>query len=74
MGPPNWVYFTCVLSHPSVKSELGNTASNTSRTMHRWAAGLFLYQTFDAIDGCVSILQSAMKWDAELMDGWGRLG
>lgn len=39
---------------------------------HRWAAGLFLYQTFDAIDGCVSG-SGLRRSDVGLTDG-GRLG
>lgn len=27
---------------------------------YRWAIGLFLYQTFDAIDGCVPSIQIVM--------------
>lgn len=49
-GPPQWVYFTyvsipgCVLRH------------KISQRTYSWAIGLFLYQSFDAIDGYASML------------------
>lgn len=45
-GPPNWIYFTC--------ADLFDRERYVALTARcRWAAGLFLYQTLDAIDGYV---------------------
>ena len=64
-GPPNWIYFTCVCFSASqlfvilvaaVQPKCGLT-----QLEYRWAIGLFLYQTFDAIDGCVPSIQIVME-------------
>ena len=41
-GPPQWIYFTCVPGYSILQFR--------SRRC-RWAIGLFMYQTFDAVDG-----------------------
>jgi hypothetical protein len=40
--------------------------------MYSWAAGLFLYQTFDAIDGCVLLFLGCNE--GLTVDVVGRLG
>lgn len=44
--PPRWIYFTYVQSLPSFRSDREISYMSSS-----WAAGLFIYQSFDAIDG-----------------------
>ncbi len=46
-GPPNWIYFTCVYPLP----DWDRACWSDGR--YRWAIGLFLYQSLDAIDGYV---------------------
>jgi ethanolaminephosphotransferase len=43
-GPPNWMYYTCVFT-------LSLRYATLTRRCCRWAVGLFIYQSLDAIDG-----------------------
>lgn len=44
-GPPNWIYFTQVQLHYT------NCELACLKSLNSWAAGLFMYQSLDAIDG-----------------------
>lgn len=57
-GPPNWIYFTCVYPLPH--------CAGLSDGQYRWAIGLFLYQSLDAIDGYVYIFSATAKRQAQI--------
>ncbi|KAH9170529.1 Choline/ethanolaminephosphotransferase [Lactarius sanguifluus] len=54
-GPPNWLYFTCVL-------DFFFLLTAPVLTRRRWGIGLFMYQTLDAIDGWVLELGRETDW------------
>lgn len=49
IGPPQWVYFTCVLFENNSGEDC--FLMGFFFLLYSWAAGLFLYQSLDAIDG-----------------------
>ena len=58
-GAPNWIYFTYVTSCWPIEDLMVGLTLNV---LNRWAAGLFMYQSLDAIDGLVCII------------GWKKIG